>query len=94
MLLFILSFFFKIFLKNKKTSIVLNPYNLDKKTKYRQLHYEDHKNIKHNYKCIDDLYNGINIGNIRSIDNFQLHIGINYKEKKFTKTMGNLNYFK
>tara|TARA_B110000483_G_scaffold156428_1_gene185738 strand:- start:13581 stop:14513 length:933 start_codon:yes stop_codon:yes gene_type:complete len=75
-----------IFCPNK--SIIYHLYNEinngNSKDK-RILHWEDHHNYKNNYHLLENLYNGKNIGNKRTIQQFEKDFGINFKSKKINK---------
>lgn len=49
------------------------------------LHWNDHFNIDHNYNLLNELYNGKNIGKVRTIKEFEKNFGIDFKNKKVHK---------
>ena len=55
--------------------------NNDDDTKYRRLHWEDHKNSKRNLDILKEFYSGKGMGHERSVKEFEKYSGINFKEK-------------
>ena len=55
--------------------------NNDRNTKYRTLHWEDHKYFKYNLDALKEFYSGKGIGLERSVKEFEKYSGINFKEK-------------
>lgn len=67
-------------------SIIFHLYNInDNSNNKRILHWEDHENYITNCHLIKNLYNGINIGDKRTIQQFEKDFGINFKSKKIHK---------
>lgn len=63
-------------------SIIYHLYNIiDDPNNKRILHWNDHKDYTFNCHLIQNLYNGINIGNKRTIQQFENEFGINFKNK-------------
>jgi len=70
-----------VFCPNK--SIIFHFYNIisnNNKDK-RILHWDDHKDYQNNYHLLKKLYEGKNIGNKRTIQEFQTYFGIDFKNK-------------
>ena len=65
--------------------MVFHDYNdnrMQSETKKRPLHWEDHKDTDPNYPLLHEIHEGKGIGQVRTIEQFQKHFGVNFKERK------------